>query len=96
MSFSYKKVALLTVAITLLISSVLIMMFYRTKSTNITTYTLKAHNETVALYKNGEVIEIYNGIVLSNLPYSDKQKFLDGIQVESPEAADIFVENFDG
>ena len=96
MNFSYKKVAGTVIAITLIFNVLLILLFYRNKSQNEVKYVLKDYNENVALFKDDEVITVYDGIVLTSLPYSDIQRFIEGIKVESPEEAETIIENYDG
>ncbi|MDO4608756.1 MAG: hypothetical protein Q4B40_06165 [Clostridia bacterium] len=59
-------------------------------------YMLKAYKNSVALYKNDIVIEVYNDIVLNTLPQKDIQSFNQGISVFSKEEAETLIENYDG
>lgn len=58
-------------------------------------YTLKSYKNTVALYKNEELIKTYDSIVLNTLPQKDIQSFNSGIEVTTPTQADAFLEDFD-
>ena len=59
-------------------------------------YTLKSYKNTVALYKGDEILEVYNGIVLNNLPISDRDALNKGIEFENRTDAELSVENYDG
>ena len=58
-------------------------------------YILKSYKNTVALYNDHKIIEIYDSIVLNTLPQSDIKKFNDGITVSSPLQAEEFLDNFE-
>ena len=96
MEFSYKKTAAAVVIVTLLLSCLLITIAYRSDNSAAESYVLKDYNGTVALYKNEEIMTVYDGVVLSALPYGDRSRFIDGIFVESPEEAESIIEDFDG
>lgn len=59
-------------------------------------YTLKSYNNTVALYKGEEILEVYDGIVLNNLPITDRDALNKGIDFENRTEAETSVENYDG
>ena len=59
-------------------------------------YTLKSYRNCVALYKNEEIIEIYDDIVLSNLPEKDKDNLKNGIEFESIADVDCALKDYDG
>lgn len=61
-----------------------------------TTYTLKSYRNTVALYKNDELIKTYDHIVLNTLPEKDIQSFNNGIPVATQTAAETILEDYDG
>ena len=79
--------------------SIVIMIYLlnntKTSDTN-TDYTLKSYKNTVALYNNEQILEIYSDIVLNTLPQKDIQNFNKGIPVKTPAAAQAYLENFDG
>lgn len=58
-------------------------------------YTLKAYRNTVALYNGDNVIEIYDGVVLNSLPAADIYNFSNGIEFESRDKAEKYLEDFD-
>lgn len=59
-------------------------------------YILKTYKNTVALYKNDEIIKIYDNIVLNTLPEKDIQNFNAGIPVETQSHAEALLEDYDG
>ena len=59
-------------------------------------YILKDYNGAVALYNNEKIVTVYDGIVLSALPYADRARFTEGVRVESIEEADSIIEDYDG
>lgn len=68
---------------------------YQTNQQN-TNYTLKSYKNTVALYKDDELIKVYSDIVLNTLPEKDIQNFNSGITVSTPTQAEALLEDFDG
>lgn len=57
---------------------------------------LKTHNNTVALYRNGQIVKIYDQIVLNTLPHVDKLKFNQGIPIEDIRKIDEILQDYDG
>lgn len=96
MKYSYKKTAAAVIIATLILSVILILVAYRSKNTVVADYMLKSYDGTVALYRGDDVVTVYDGIVLSTLPYADRARFIDGITVNSPEDAQIIIEDYDG
>ncbi|MBO4732864.1 MAG: hypothetical protein J5662_00140 [Clostridia bacterium] len=96
MTFSYKKTAAAIVIFTVILTALLILVAVRSDKPSVSTYILKGYNGTVALYKNEEIITVYDGIVLSTLPYADRQRFYEGITVSGPDDAQIIIEDYDG
>lgn len=96
MNFSYKKTAAAVVVFTLLLSSLLIIIAYRSGDREVSDYILKDYNGAVALYNNEKIVTVYDGIVLSALPYADRARFTEGVRVESIEEADSIIEDYDG
>ncbi len=96
MLFSYKKVAVSVIVFTLVLTSALLLIAYRKPNPTETRYMLKEYKGTVALYKNGEMQTVYDGIVLTSLPNSDRKRFADGIEVKNEEEARIIIEDYDG
>ncbi len=58
-------------------------------------YVLKSYKNTVALYKNDEIIEVYSSIVLNTLPQKDIQNFNKGIVVSNQFEAELLLEDYD-
>lgn len=96
MIFSYKKTAAVVIAFTLILTIILILIYYRNPREVENKYILKEYNGTVALFKNDEVISVYDEIVLSAFPSADRQRFAEGIAINSPEEAEYIIEDFDG
>ena len=67
-----------------------------TPKTEAVSYTLKSYKNTVALYKNEELITVYSSVVLNTLPEKDIQTFNSGISVATPTEAEILLEDYDG
>ncbi len=59
-------------------------------------FMLKSYKNTVALYKNDELIRVYNNIVLNTLPQKDIQSFNKGIPVSNEIQAELMLEDYDG
>ena len=57
---------------------------------------LKTHKNTVALYRNGQLVKIYDQIVLNTLPHVDKLKFNQGIPIEDIHKIDEILQDYDG
>ena len=57
---------------------------------------LKTHKNTVALYRNGQIVKIYDQIVLNTLPHVDKLKFNQGIPIEDIQKIDEILQDYDG
>ncbi|MBR3968165.1 MAG: hypothetical protein IKJ93_01085 [Clostridia bacterium] len=67
---------------------------YKQKS-NSPVYMLKSYRNTVALYQNDKLLEIYENIVLNTLPQKDIQSFNNGITFGTEEQAEIYLEDFE-
>ena len=59
-------------------------------------YLLKAKDDVVALYLGEDIIKIYNGIIVSNLPAYDRELLETGIEFSDKSAAEIAAEDYDG
>lgn len=84
---------------TLIFVSVFIIILYfindYQKTDDSAAYMLKSYRNTVALYKNDELIKTYDHIVLNTLPEKDIQSFNSGISVTTQTAAENYLEDFD-
>lgn len=58
-------------------------------------YTLKSYKNTVALYKNDEILEIYSDIVLNTLPETDIFLLSKGIVIENYSEINRILEDYD-
>ena len=96
MRFSYKNAAAAVIIFTLTLTTILVLIAYRSNGGEKTSYTLKEYNGTVALFKGDRIITVYDGVVLSTLPYTDRQMFSSGITIENPDEAQGIIENYDG
>ncbi len=77
----------------------LFMFFFKTpkntKTEKSNIYTLKSYRNCVALYENQEIVEIYNEIVLNNLPPTDRQILEKGINFNSKTDVQSALEDYD-
>lgn len=58
-------------------------------------YLLKSYKNTVALYDNGQIIKVYNDVVLNSLPTTDIINFKKGVVFETITDVEIYMEDFD-
>ena len=58
-------------------------------------YTLKSYRNTVALYQNENLIEVFDNVVLNTLPQKDIQNFNKGIIFDTEEQAETYLEDFE-
>ena len=95
MQFFIKRVLFPTL---IFISVFILILFFISDYQNTedsTTYMLKSYRNTVALYKNDQLIQTYDHIVLNTLPEKDIQNFNSGISVTTQTAAEAYLEDFD-
>lgn len=59
-------------------------------------YVLRADNNSLALFSGDRCIEEYGGVVISNLPATDRFRLEEGIDFEDIESARKAVEDYDG
>lgn len=88
-----KKILILTVAVTLIIC---VFFILSDKKEDTLSYKLGSYKNTVALYENDQPIEIYDSIVLTSLPETDRRKFDKGIVINSKAEATKIIEDYDG
>ena len=96
MLYSYRKTALCVIVFTLIISILLLLVAYRSYNTKTDMYYLREYNGTVALFKNDDIMEVYNGVIVNNLPFSDQSRLKEGIKVAGAEEAQVIIEDYDG
>lgn len=58
-------------------------------------YRLMAYENTIALYKNEELIEIYDEIVLNSLPIYDREAFKKGIIISDISTIDEILQDYE-
>lgn len=92
----YKILAYSLVILTALAVVLLILTGLRFDRMENEPYTLKAYNNTVALFKGEEILEVFDGIVLNTLPITDRDALNKGIDFENRNEAEMSVENYDG
>lgn len=59
-------------------------------------YVLKSVNNVVGLYKNEQLIKVYENISVNNLPLTDKDNLLSGIKLNSLDDVTAIIEDLDG
>lgn len=57
---------------------------------------LKEHNGCVTLFENEEISRVYDEIVISVLPESDRRLLKEGISIENEEQLASIIEDYDG
>lgn len=57
---------------------------------------LREYNNSVALFRGKEIIKIYDEIVISVLPESDRKLLKMGIVIDSEEQLNSIIEDYDG
>lgn len=96
MTFFIKKVLFPTLIFISVFILILCFISDYQKTEYSTAYMLKSYRNTVALYKNDELIQTYDHIVLNTLPEKDIQSFNSGIPVATQTQAEAYLEDFDG
>lgn len=92
----YKKLLILMSSIILSLTSIVIFKQNVNDKASNYTYTLKSYRNCLALYKNEEIIEIYDNIILNNLPPKDKEILLNGISFNNISDVDTALQDYDG
>lgn len=94
----YKILTTAVIALTAVACALLILsgMYAEKSNAEGEKYLLKAHENTVALFKENKIIKVYDEIVLSTLPESDIYTLKNGIVYEKIEDADLAAEDYDG
>ncbi len=82
-----------TVTLAVIIGSMLIINYSRENSKN---PILKEENGQVKLFRNGNVIAIYDDIVIDILPQKDREALKNGIEIKSEEELMAIIEDYDG
>ncbi len=94
---NYKKISIIIIAVTLIfIIAVVVFGLGMNSDTKDVSYTLKSYKNTIALYKDENLVKTYDDIVLNTLPMADINRFKSGITVSSEEDAVRILEDYDG
>lgn len=94
--FKILYAALCIVIIILLILTVAANKEQTDEKYNEKVYVVKSYKNTVALYIDDDIAEVYDNIVLNSLPQSDQNKLNKGICVKDENEAIRLIENYDG
>lgn len=94
----YKILTTAVIALTAVACALLVLSGIYAEKSNAESdkYFLRAHENTVALFKENEIIKVYDGIILNTLPESDIYTLKNGIEYENIEDADLAAEDYDG
>ena len=86
------------VIITLSLSAIILASGFaiRSKVENPKVWVLHSYGNNVALYSDGEIIEVYGSIAINTLPEADKRLLQNGIAFHSREEAQNAIEDYDG
>lgn len=87
--------AIALIIITLLISTVLFSVTANTDNSD-AQLILKENNGYATLFKGNEIITVYDEIVISVLPKSDREQLKNGIVIKSEEQLNSIIEDYDG
>lgn len=91
-----KKAMIAVLAAVCLIIGAMIISFFLKKESEPDKYILAAYRNTVALFKNGEIVEVYDDVVLSSLPKIDRDMFSKGIEITDTDQVSSLLEDYDG
>ena len=73
------------------------MFYMQNKNNNLPeSYILKSVNNVVGLYKNEQLIKVYENISVNTLPLTDKDNLLSGIKLNSLDDVTAIIEDLDG
>ena len=88
----------LIIALTFAISAIIISSSFavRDSKQNKSDWVLHSYGNNVALYKDDEIIEIYNTVYLDTLPKADRKQFENGILFHTKKEALMALEDYDG
>ena len=93
---SFKRVSF---AVLILLSAITLLSnpnYKKEKSISDDVYVLKSYKNCLALYKNDEIFEIYDDIVLNTLPVGDVIVLNKGIVIENLSDVSNILEDYDG
>lgn len=93
------KTSLILTFLSIFLVIVIIAAILLSKSTTPekeTGYYMKSLNNTVVLYKDRDIVKVYDGIVVDTLPITDRDLLERGIHYENITDADMAAEDYDG
>lgn len=76
----------------ILVSSLVV----KTKQENPESWVIRSYENTVVLLNNGEVVEVFNDIMVEDLPSEDKAHLESGIEFLTKNEALLAIEDYDG
>lgn len=91
-----KKLSLVFMIITVEVVAIIVALGIVAQSQNNNDWVLKSYNNTVALYNNDKITEIFEEIVLDTLPDADIRQLENGIVFTTRDEAIRAIEDFDG
>lgn len=84
---------IITVTLAVIIASILVINYSRENNSN---PILKEDGGQVKLFRNGNVIAIYDDIVIDILPQKDREALKKGIEIKNEEELLSIIEDYDG
>lgn len=93
-----KTAAIIIITITVAVSAIIITAGFAVsaKKNSPNECVLKAYENTVALYVDGEIKEVYSEIILDTLPKQDIDQLESGIAFDNCDEARSAIEDYDG
>ncbi len=79
-----------------IVATVVFALDFADPKTGESLYVLRSQEDTVNLYRDGKLIECYDGISIKTLPSLDRNRLKNGIEFESIDEARRAVEDYDG
>ena len=80
----------------LLILTIICSITLKTRIENNESWIIRSYEDTVVLLNNGQVIEVFNDIIIDTLPNEDKAHLEKGISFLSKDEALMAIEDYDG
>lgn len=91
----YILIILTILSLSVTIFSIFVINSNKNKTNLAPVYRLKAYENNVALYKDEEIITVYEEIVLNSLPKYDQETFKNGIIVSEIEKINELLEDYE-
>ena len=79
-----------------IVATVILVLVFADPKTGESLYVLRSQEDTVNLYRDGKLIECYDGISVENLPSLDRNRLQNGIEFENIDDARRAAEDYDG